>query len=265
MQLKLWQILILAVVQGLTEFLPISSDGHLTVVAALMSPQGSPEDLEVSDLVIVLHGGTLLSIAVFYFRKVLELLVAQRRTVGLLIVATIPAVIVGLPVKMLAEEWLTNPVLAGIFLIVTGLVLILASRAKPGTRDYGSLSYREAVGIGLAQAAAILPGLSRSGCTITTGLRLGLAPQASATFSFLMAIPVIGGACAFELVKVLKEGHLETPLGHLAAGVLVSFVVGLVALNWLVKWLERGRFAHFAWWCIPLGVVVLVWQLGMRL
>lgn len=262
MEIPLWQILVLAVIQGVTEFLPISSDGHLAIAAALMAPNGSAESFEVSDLVIVLHGGTLLSIICFYFRRILALLREHRSLIGRLIAATIPAVVIGLPVKMFAEKWLTDPLLAGIFLVVTGCVLLLAARSQRGQREYTTVTYGEAFGIGVAQAAAILPGLSRSGCTITTGLRLGLSPPAAATFSFLMAIPVIGGACVLELAKVVKHGHLDTPIPHLAAGVVVSFVVGLVALNWLVRWLERGRFAQFAWWCIPLGIAVVVWQLA---
>jgi len=244
-----------------TEFLPISSDGHLVVAAALMAPSEAA-NLEVSDLVIVLHGGTLLSILVFYWQRILGLLRSDRRTIGLLVVATIPAVIVGLPAKLFAERWLENPLLAGIFLIVTGIVLLVAARGGRGLADYPALTYRQATLIGMAQAAAILPGLSRSGCTISTGLRIGLSPSAAATFSFLMAIPVIGGACLLESAKLLRAGGLAMPLGHLAIGVVVSFVVGLVSLAWLVRWLERGRFALFAWWCIPLGLAVLVWQLS---
>lgn len=261
MQLQLWQILVLAAVQGLTEFLPISSDGHLAVVAAMMAPDGSAESLEVSDIVIVLHGGTLLSILVFYWQRILGLLRTDRRVIGLLIAATIPAVVVGFPVKMYAEAWLTNPILAGVFLIVTGVVLIVAGRARVGTAEYSQMGYGQAVLLGIAQAAAILPGLSRSCCTITTGLHMGFHPRAAATFSFLMAIPVIAGACVLELLKVVRHGHLETPIPHLIAGVIVSFLVGYVALSWLVRWLERGRFGLFAWWCIPLGIAVLIWQL----
>jgi undecaprenyl-diphosphatase len=261
MQLPLWQILILAVVQGITEFLPISSDGHLTVLAALMAPQGRSESFEISDLVIVLHGGTLLSIIVFYWRRLRELLRGERASIGLVAAATVPALIVGLPAKLFAEKWLTDPVLAGACLMLTGVVLLLAARFTGGTRDYPQLRYREAIWIGVAQAAAILPGLSRSGCTIGLGMASHLHPRAAATFSFLMAIPVIGAACALELLQILHSGQLQTPVTHLAAGVAVSFVSGLLSLSWLLNWLERGRFSLYAWWCIPLGLAVLVWQL----
>jgi undecaprenyl-diphosphatase len=244
--------------------LPISSDGHLTVAAALMAPSGGGlRNFDVSDLIIVLHGGTLLSILVYYWGRICEVLRSDRRTIGLLVVATLPAVLVGVPVEIFFKHWLTNPVLAGIFLIVTGFILLCAARVSQGTRDYSQIGYGEAILIGLSQAAAILPGLSRSGCTIGTGLRLRLHPRAAATISFLMAIPVIFGACLYEFVKLLTVTELQTPMPHLAAGVFVSFVVGLISLAWLVRWLERGRFAFFAWWCIPLGTAVLVWQITL--
>jgi undecaprenyl-diphosphatase len=262
MQLPLWQIVVLAVVQGLTEFLPVSSDGHLAVVAALLIPHGSRASLEVPDLVIVLHGGTLMSILVFYWRRIWELLKSDRRTIGLLCVATIPAVLVGLPVELYAEKWLTNPVLAGFFLVITGIILLIAERGTRGTAQYSEMRFGQAFLIGMAQAAAILPGLSRSGSTITTALRMKFHPRAAATFSFLMAIPVIAGACVLKLATIIHAGGLKTPVGHLAIGVVVSFSVGLLALWWLVQWLERGRFSLFAWWCIPVGVAVVIWQLS---
>lgn len=264
MQLELWQILVLAVVQGITEFLPISSDGHLVVVAAALAPGGDPESLDVPDLIIVLHAGTLVSIIVFYWRRIWELLLADRRTLGLLFAATIPAVVIGLPTKLYAESVLGDPVVAGFFLMITGAVLLAAKTSDPGSRHHGQLTVREAFFVGLAQAAAILPGLSRSGCTIATGLRMKLAPTSAATFSFLMAIPVIAGACVVQFASIWKKGGLSMPVSHLLLGVVVSFLVGLAALWWLVRWLERGRFAFFAWWCIPLGAVVLIWQLAQR-
>jgi undecaprenyl-diphosphatase len=259
MTLELWQVLVLAVVQGVTEFLPISSDGHLVVVAALMAPGGRVENLDIPGLVIILHGGTLLSILVFYWRRILDLL-RDFPTVMRLAVATIPAVLVGLPIKLLAEHWLGNPVLAGVNLILTGVVLVFAGRMVSGDRHYRQLSYAQSLFIGLAQAVAILPGMSRSGCTISAGLKTGLTPVSAATFSFLMAIPAISGACLLEAISVWKSGGLSIPYEHLGAGIVVSFVVGLLSLWWLIRWLERGRFAAFAWWCIPVGVGVLIWQ-----
>jgi undecaprenyl-diphosphatase len=259
MHLQLWQVIVLAVIQGVTEFLPISSDGHLAIAAALMAG-GNSEILDVPDVIVVLHGGTLMSILVFYWRRILELLREDRRTIWLLIAATVPAVGLGLPVELFAKEWLASPTLAGVCLVVTGLVLIVAGYTVPGGRHYKELGLIEAVAIGISQAVAILPGLSRSGCTITAGLRLGLTPTSAATFSFLMAIPVIAGACLVKSITIWKAGGLSTPASHLVIGVLISFVVGFFSLWWLVRWLERGRFALFAVWCIPIGIGVVIWQ-----
>lgn len=275
--MQLWEILVLAVVQGITEFLPISSDGHLIITAALLPNTKT----EVASLVVTLHMGTLASIIVFYWRRVLDLLTQDRRLIPLLIVATIPAVLFGLPIKTFAEWILESPLLAGICLPITGLVLLWSSRQPEGKTDYRELTTWQAWWLGCAQAAAILPGWSRSGSTISAGLTMGLKRQSAATFSFLMAIPAISGAGVLELlkmfgvIKMVKEmikGPSTTPevvptvppidpTYLLLAGV-VSFVVGLGALWVLVKMLERGQFSVFAWYCIALGIAVICWQLG---
>lgn len=261
MELTLWQIMVLAVVQGMTEFLPVSSSGHLVIVAALLSPEGSPEKLDVVDLNIVLHGGTLLSILVYYWHRIWRLIGQDRRLLALLAVGTIPAVLVGAPLKLfVGESVLANPLLAGALLPVTGLIL-LAVKRQGGTAQLEELSYAKSFLIGISQAIAILPGLSRSGATITTGARLGLTPAASATFSFLLAIPAIAGACALQGLSSLGETQLSTPAWKLAVGAAISFVVGLICLAWLIHWIERGRLHYFTWWCVPVGVGVVIWQL----
>ncbi len=264
MQLALWHILILAVVQGITEFLPISSSGHLVVLSAFIA-SGNPEHLDVADLNVVLHLGTLASILVFYWHRIWRLLGEDRRVIRLLIVGTIPAVVIGLGIKFACEQLIESPLLAGLMLPVTGLILLWAMRGMQGKREYAELSDWEAFLIGLSQAAAILPGLSRSGTTISAGLKLGLKPQAAATFSFLLAIPAIAGAGLLTAISLVKKGGLTTPWHYLAIGGFVSFVVGLVALYWLISWLEKGRLRLFAWWCIPLGVAVTVWQVWLLL
>ena len=262
MSLSLWDIIVLAVVQGIAEFLPISSSGHLVIIARLLAPEGG-RDLDIADLNIVLHGGTLMSILVYYWQRVWRLLGEDRRTIGLLIVGTIPAVILGLALKEYLEAILENPLLAGSLLLVTGTVLLWAVRRPPGDGRYQQMSYWTALKIGLIQAAAILPGLSRSGLTISSGLSQGLSRQDAATFSFLLAIPVISGACVLEGFDLASAEELHTPLIHLAIGALISFVVGLVALWWLVSWLEKGRLQYFAWWCYAVGIAVIIWQLSL--
>ena len=261
MELTVWQILVLAVVQGMTEFLPVSSSGHLVIVAAFLSPQGSTEDLEVGGLNIVLHGGTLLSILVYYWHRIWRLVQQDRRTLWLLVVGTIPTVIVGVPLKLfVGDEVLANPLLAGALLPVTGILLLTVSR-RSGTVRLKELSYGGSFFIGVGQALAILPGLSRSGTTITAGARLGLSPTASATFSFLLAIPAIVGACLLQVIQGLGQTESLIPWWHLALGAATSFIVGLACLVWVIFWIERGRLYYFAWWCIPVGLAVVCWQL----
>ncbi|MCA9141983.1 MAG: undecaprenyl-diphosphate phosphatase [Planctomycetaceae bacterium] len=267
MELSLTEIIVLAVVQGVTEFLPVSSSGHLVIVAALMA-DGDVDKLDVSDVNICLHGGTLISIVVFYWQRLWRLLSTDRGLIVPLGIATVPAVVIGLSMKATgADALLSSPLLAGCLLPVTGLILIWASRRAGGKDECRDLSYKNAALIGLSQALAILPGLSRSGTTISAGMRLGLAPTAAATFSFLMAIPVIGGACLLEILKLAKHASTAPTTGatssliHLGIGAAVSYTVGLVSLWLLVKWLERGRFQYFAAWCIPIGIGVIIWQL----
>ena len=262
MTLALWKILVLAVVQGFTEFLPISSSGHLVVLSALLT-NGDPSQLEIGDLSVVLHVGTLLSIIVFFWRRIWRLLGSDRRTIWLLAIGTVPAVVIGLSIELTCKHLIENPLLAGLMLPITGLILLWAARELQGKGQYNDLTARQAFGIGVAQALAILPGISRSGTTISTGLKLKMAPKEAATFSFLLAIPAIGGAGLLKALSAYKHGGLATPWQHLVLGGGVSFLVGIVALFWLINWLERGRLRLFAWWCIPLGVAVTIWQVWL--
>lgn len=252
------EVLVLAVVQGVTEFLPVSSSGHLVVAAALLEefPQ------EVLDVSIVLHLGTLLSVIVFYWHRLWRLLGEDRRVIPLLIVGTLPAVVVTLAIKIVAPEMeiLESPLLAGLMFPLTGLLLIAASRRLPGTTDYTDMTYRQVLAIGALQAVAILPGISRSGSTIVAGLLVGLRRESATTFAFLLAVPAIGGAGLLQAVKMLKGASLTTAPTVLAAGALVSFLVGLAALWWLIRLVQQGRLAWFAWWLIPLGIAVTAWQ-----
>lgn len=256
----LTKILLLAVVQGVTEFLPISSSGHLVILANWLN-QDADMPLEINDVNIVLHVGTLLSILLFYQRRVWKLFSDDRRLVIPLIVGTIPAVALGVPAKLWFESYLESALLAGCLLVVTGLLLIAVGRMKRGARELTEMTLGRSFLIGISQALAILPGLSRSGATISAGMAQRFAPQAAATFSFLLAIPVLVGAGLIELISLVRKGSSGTPPGHLALGMLVSFLVGLGSLWVLVQLLERGRFQWFAIWCIPLGTGVVVWQL----
>ena len=178
-----------------------------------------------------------------------------------MIVGTIPAVVIGVPLDMCCDQALQNPLLAGFMFLATGGLLLWSARAGEGTRLCRDLTLSQSLVIGLFQAVAILPGISRSGSTIVAGLSCGLKRDEAATFSFLLAIPVIGGAGLLKLVKLFQAPSGGTEWGLLALGALVSFYVGLGSLWWLVRWLQQGRLHLFAWWVIPVGLAVITWQL----
>jgi len=261
MELSLLQIVVLAVVQGVTEFLPISSSGHLVIVAGLMAPDGNPAHFDVADVSVMLHAGTLLSIVVFYWQRLWRLLGADRRALLVLLVGSIPAAVIGITVELKFASLLENALLAGCMLPLTGVVLLLADRAPLGEKNYARLGVGRALAVGFAQAVALLPGVSRSGMTISAGIGVGLSREQAAAFSFLLAVPTIGGAALLKVKTLAEATGPTTPPLHLAIGMAVSFVVGLVSLWWLVRWLQTGRLHLFAWWCIPVGVAVIVWQL----
>lgn len=260
------EILILAVVQGLTEFLPVSSSGHLVVTNALLEAFGKSPTQDLVEVNIVLHLGTLLAVLAFYWKEISRLLGTDRRALMLLAIGTLPAVAIGLPIKMKAEHILESPLLAGLMFPVTAFILVWASRQPEGDREYWQLRKRDAVGIGFMQALALLPGISRSGSTIAGGLFSNLTRESAGTFAFLLAIPVIGGPGLIEVVKLMRDaGEGTAPTGTqpwvLGVGAVVAFVVGYAALWQLVRWVRRGKLAAFAWYLVPLGVAVTAWQL----
>lgn len=258
--MDLLSIIILGIVQGVAEFLPISSSGHLVIVEALAEAAGGqlPQRLTLN---VVLHGGTLLAILIFYRRRVLALLGTERRVAGLLIVGTLPAASVGLLIKQYWPQLLESPLLAGYMLVVTGLFLLQTRRFSNGKTPYAETSYQQALAVGIAQTFGLLPGISRSGATIVAGMAVGMRADAAATFSFLLAIPAIAGACLLELAHLYTDAVPVTAPAELLLGAVISFVVGLVALSWLLHWIHQGWLHRFAYWCIPLGLIVVAWQL----
>lgn len=262
MDLPVWQILLLAVVQGIAEFLPISSSGHLVVLATLLGADA--EKFDLVELNIVLHAGTLGSILVVYRKHLLEAVTKDWRILFLLAIATMPAVIAAVVLKITdADALLESPLVAGICLLVTGAILLLSQRLAQSEQTYEATSWWQAWWIGCAQALAILPGISRSGSTICSGQALGLSREGAATFSFLMAVPAILGAIVLELAKSLShssEADNGLPAWLLLLGALVSFAVGWASLVLLLRMVQRGRLHWFAWWCFAVGLFVIVWQ-----
>lgn len=252
-----WKLAVLAIVQGIAEFLPISSSGHLVVLEHWMNLAS-----DLTDINIVLHAGTLLAILVVYRGRIGRMLFSDRRLLGLVIVGTIPAVVFGLGIKLFLESLLEAPLIAGVCLPVTGAILLWCQGHPPGDGQCNQLSWTGALSIGLAQAFAILPGISRSGSTIAAGLACGLNREESAAFSFLLAVPAIAGAALLETISLLRGEPISTPPLMLISGAVLAAGVGWVSLHWLLRVLQRGQLNWFAGWCVLLGMVVLLQQLS---
>ena len=263
----LLDIIILACIQGLTEFLPVSSSGHLAIAAKLLGV-GSESVL----LSVVLHGGTLLSILIVYARSIFLLFKnpEKRHLLPAILLATIPIGIGGSLFAVLGVMDVFNNSLyfSAFGLFITGTVLFLGFNMK--NRKLGEckkleqLTYKDAFLIGAAQLVAIMPGISRSGMTIAAGLKRKLNPDDAAEFSFLMAIPAIAGAVVVEPLSVLmKSGDITggVPLYMLAVGFFTAAVVGLCAVKILFVSLKRGSFRGYAYYCIILGLVALAFQI----
>ncbi|MEK6247959.1 MAG: undecaprenyl-diphosphate phosphatase [Planctomycetales bacterium] len=255
------EVVILGIIQGITEFLPISSSGHLIVAQKLFETFNKIDRPNILEINILLHAGTLVVVLIYYRLQIVKLFTSDRRAFRLLLVGSIPAALAGPPVMFFAEKILTSPMITGCMFLVTGLLLIWSARGPAGDVDYVDMKYFDALLIGIFQLAAVLPGLSRCGSTIAAGLLVGLRREAAATFSFLLAIPVIGGVTLIQILKLLKNGPSGISVSLLGLGAAVAFVVGLFALWMMVKIVERGRLAWFALWLLPAGIGVIVWQM----
>lgn len=250
--MHLMEMLILAVIQGIAEFLPISSSGHLVIVAALLGESSQSATVE-----IILHTGTLASILVIFWRRILQLLTRDRRVLPLLVIGTLPVAVVGLWIKTSHESLLKSPMLAGCMLLVTAAMLLAMRRLPQREGDYSGFRWWQALVVGCFQAAAILPGISRSGATIFGGRLLGLRGDDAVTFSFLLAIPAISGATVLALEDLHEAGTSGDDILLLAIGAATSFVVGIFALRWLLRWARKEQLHWFAYWCAPVGIAVI--------
>ncbi len=255
------QALCLGLVQGIAEFLPISSSGHLTLLTALMQTGGrhtfAPES---AALTIALHFGTLLSIVTIYRRDIPSVIRDGYQLLSV-IVATIPVGVVGLLFHDRIRTVFGTPLLIGFALTATAGLLLTGRRFQRPDGDTRPMNLRSAVVIGLFQAAAVVPGISRSGSTIAAGLICGLSRQEAARFSFLAAIPAIGGA-SLVAARDLLTGQAQFSL-HPAAvllGTVTAFVTGTASLSWLLRIVASDRLHWFAGYCSAVGLITILWQ-----
>lgn len=257
------EALLLGLVQGLTEYLPVSSSGHLAIGSALFGIAGE-DNLTFT---IVVHVATVLSTLVILWKEIAWIFRGlfqlqwntETRYVLNIIVSMIPVGIVGLFFKDTVESIFGSGLLVvGCMLLVTASLLAFSYYAKPRQKE--SISLKDAFIIGLAQACAVMPGLSRSGSTIATGLLLGNSKATLAQFSFLMVIPPILGEALLDVLKLMKGeslGGAELPMSALVVGFLAAFVSGCVACKWMINVVKRGKLIYFAIYCAIAGLVTL--------
>lgn len=254
------QAIILGIVQGLTEFLPVSSSGHLMLASEILNTDlSAADDLTFS---LTLHAATVLSTIVVLWREVWRLAKGlfstkfneEQAYILKIVISMIPVGIVGFCFMDYIEAAFSSVLFVGVMLLVTALLLTFAYKAKP--RQKSEISYRDAFIIGIAQACATLPGLSRSGTTIATGLLLGNKKEAVAQFSFLMVLPPILGNALLDILKGDFGGGVE--LLPLVAGFVTAFVTGALACKFMLEIVKRGKLIWFAAYCALAGAVAIV-------
>ena len=273
---QLFQAIVLGVVQGLTEFLPVSSSGHLIVVPAILGWH----DPFIDSLAfsVMLHLATLLALLVYFRADWLRLIPAglatirdrsigadpDRRLAWLLVVATIPAVVAGVALNDAIETVFRDWRLVAVTLVIGAAILFLADRLGSHARQVNAISFPLAFGIGAAQALALVPGVSRSGISISAGLFGGLDRESAARFAFLMATPITAGAGLWELRKVLVgEAGVDLPIVPLAAGMLAALVAGLLAIAATLRYLRTNGVGVFVAYRLALAALVIVAWLGL--
>ncbi len=261
----------LGLVQGLTEFFPVSSSGHLVLLQHFF---GIREPQLAFDVIV--HLGTAVAVIAFTWRELGEILaslvklprwliggkLAQAwsqerglRLLGLLVLGSIPAGLAGIFLQDQFRALFGAPIVVSVLLLVTGLILLGADKAQQGDKQLAEVRAGDSFLVGLAQAGAILPGISRSGSTIAAGLKLGLSREAAAKFSFLLSLPAIGGAALLELGDL---GQSAISRGSLAVGFVTSALAGYFAIRYLVALLQRGKLRGFAYYCFAVGLASFV-------
>ena len=273
--MEFWMAIVLGAVQGVAEFLPISSSGHLSLLQHFFSME-EPDTLYN----ILLHFATLIAVCVVYWRDIADVVLEffraiaalasgertqgnppeARRMILLLILGTLPLFLV-LPFDDFVEGLGANPVFVSVMLIVTGFILFLSDRYGGGRKNGRTATVKDVLLVGLAQGAATIPGLSRSGTTISAGMALGFDRNFAVRYSFLMSLPAVFGATLLKVVKVAKDGAFDTELLPMyLTGMVIAGVVGFFAIS-LVKLLaSKGKFGSFAYYCWIVGIAALIFS-----
>ncbi|WP_435261526.1 undecaprenyl-diphosphate phosphatase [Tenacibaculum sp. nBUS_03] len=262
--MDLLEAIILGIIQGLTEFLPVSSSGHLELAKAIFGDTSVPE--ESLTFTVILHAATALSTLVIFRNEVLEIFQGlfqfkwneQTKFSLKIVLSMIPAVIVGLSFEEQLESFFGGKILlVGCMLLVTAALLLLADKAKNTTKN---VSYSNSVIIGISQAIAMLPGISRSGATISTSVLLGVDRTKAARFSFLMVVPLIFGKVAKDLLggDINFQSSETIPL---MAGFTAAFISGLLACKWMISLVKKSKLSYFSLYCAIVGLLAISYSL----
>lgn len=255
--MSLIKAILLGIIQGLTEFLPVSSSGHLVVFQRILGIEGAGVTLEV-----LLHFGTLLAVFWVFRRDFIDLLkfpkdTVQRRFLLLLILGCIPTALIGYFLGDFIESIFHSLLLTGAALVVTGIILKLLTLLPEGEKDITSMQPLDALWVGLLQGIAVIPGISRSGSTITAALWRGLDRATAVRYSFMLAAPVIFGATLLEVKDMIKVGVERTLLLDYTAGTVAACICGILAIRLFIHLLQQKKFHYFAYYCWAAGVVVI--------
>ena len=262
--MNLFQALLLGVLQGATEFLPVSSSGHLVLIPWLLGWESPGLAFDA-----MVHWGTALAVIIYFWRDWVDLVAealrslpriwdGEARLAWLIILGTLPAAIIGYLLEDFFERMFSRPVAAAGFLLVTVALLVASERLGRRERGLDDLAWRDALIIGAAQALAIFPGISRSGATIAAGLTRGLEREPAARFSFLLATPIILGAGLFKGVELVQMGGLMAQAPALIVGFVTAALVGLGCIHFLLSYLRRRRLYPFAAYCALVGLACLL-------
>jgi len=253
------EALILGIVQGLTEFLPVSSTAHLILFPWFFGWTGEVDTLSFD---IALHTGTLIALLACFWRDWIELITKKQKLFGLIVLASIPAGVAGYLLNNFTERALREPLIISMMLVAVGFLMLIAEKANK-YKDMEKTGLKDAIIIGIAQAIAIIPGVSRSGITISAGLFRGLKREASARFSFLLSTPIIAGATMLHFKKLItaQENH---NLQLFAIGLITSYITGIIAIKFLLNFLKKHPLNVFVYYRFILAVVIIagIWLKG---
>lgn len=247
----------LGIIQGLTEFIPVSSTAHLIIVRELLHWG----DLGLSfDMAI--HLGTLLALIIYMRKDLYNIIVRNRLLLLLIIIATIPGAIFGFILEEIAESYLRSLFTIGLAMSLFGILFFGVDKTSRHNRALNDMRFRDAIIIGLSQVLAIIPGVSRSGATITGAFLCGFRREDSARFSFLLSIPIIGGSGLVSLLKIVKEPSTSLSPSGIALGILSSFVFGYIAVHFMINYLKRHNINVFVYYRLILGIFLIIFSLS---